>query len=239
MEAEADAAGSTADAQDLVFLLDVDNTLLDNDALKLEIGRRVEAVVGRQRAERFWQLYEEVRQEEDYVDYPQTLVRFLAESGSSANPAELGEIFHGLPFSSFLYPGVMETLDYLKSLGTVVILSDGDQVFQAAKIRNSGLADAVEGRVLIYVHKELELPKVFAQYPAGHYVAVDDKARILSAIEVEFHARFTTVFVLQGHYAREGEFKPEPDIVIHHIAELRDLTKEQLIRAGAERTAAT
>ncbi len=214
---------------DLVFLLDVDNTLLDNDALKVEISSRIEATVGKQPAERFWTIYEEVRQEEEYVDYPETLSRFVAECGASARGDRVQEILDTLSFARFLYPGVMETLQYLWTLGTVTILSDGDQVFQRQKIRKSGLEDAVKGNVMIYIHKEDHLSEIFARYPAKHYVIVDDKARILSLLEATGPETFTTVFVLQGHYSREVGFQPPPDVVIQHISDLRSFSKEQFL----------
>ena len=214
---------------DLAFLLDVDNTLLDNDALKVEIGRRIERLVGAQLASRFWTLYEAVREERDVVDYPRTVDRFLAENGSAVTPEALRDVFATLRFSAFLYPGALAAIRYLHTLGTVVILSDGDQVFQPEKIRQSGLADAVGGNVLIYVHKELELPQVFARYPARHYVMVDDKPRILAALEDDRPSFITTVFVLQGHYATEGKYQPSPDFVIRQIADLTGLSKEQFL----------
>jgi FMN phosphatase YigB (HAD superfamily) len=238
MENEADGSRPSPSEQRLVFLLDVDNTLLDNDALKAEIGRRVEALVGAELAQRFWVLYEEVRQERDFVDYPETLVRFLHEQGEAAKPEQLREIFESLPFSEFVYPGVKETLQHLRALGTPVILSDGDQVFQPRKIRLSGLEAAVGGDVLIYVHKEHELVHVFARYPADHYVVVDDKPRILSRLEEDCPTTFTTIFVLQGHYAREGEYSPAPDITIHHIAELSSFSRAQFLEGAADRAPA-
>jgi FMN phosphatase YigB (HAD superfamily) len=235
MEAETSRSAPSSVKQDLVFLLDVDNTLLDNDALKAQIGARVEGLFGRQMAERFWQIYEEVRQEEDYVDYPETVSRFVRQYGASARLDHLQAIFDSLPFADFLYAGVLETLRHLWSLGTVAILSDGDHVFQPQKIRKSGLEDAVKGNVMIYVHKELHLPEIFARYPADHYVIVDDKARILSLLEANGPATFTTVFVLQGHYAKEGEFVPAPDIVIQHISDLAKFSNEQFLHPNANR----
>jgi FMN phosphatase YigB (HAD superfamily) len=237
METEAQFGNpQSSEKRDLAFLLDVDNTLLDNDALKAEIGHRIEALVGPEPARRFWVLYEEVRQEQDFVDYPETLRRFVHEYWELAKPQQLQEIFDSLPFSSFLYPGVLETLEHLRSLGTAVILSDGDQVFQPLKIRRSGLEDAVGANVLIYVHKEHELPRVFARYPADHYVVVDDKSRILSALEQDNPSTFITVFVLQGHYAHEGATEPAPDFVIHHISELCSFTKERFLQGKENRT---
>lgn len=229
---ENDAVGGRPSPHEhrLVFLLDVDNTLLDNDALKAYIGRQIESLVGARLAQRFWVLYEEVRQERDFVDYPETLARFVREQVEAAKPEQLRELFEALPFAEFVYPGVMETLQHLRSLGTAVILSDGDQVFQPRKIRRSGLEAAVGGNVLIYVHKEHELVHVFARYPADHYVVVDDKPRILSRLEEDCPSTFTTIFVLQGHYAREGEYSPAPDITIHRIAELSSFSRAQFLR---------
>jgi len=239
METEAQIGNRrTGKERELVFLLDVDNTLLDNDALKAEIANRVEALVGPEPARRFWVLYEEVRQEQDFVDYPETIRRFVHEYGEVAKPQRLQGIFDTLPFSSFLYPGVLETLECLRSLGTVVILSDGDQVFQPLKIRKSGLEEAVGGNVLIYVHKEHELPRVFDRYPADHYVVVDDKSRILSALEEYNPSTFITVVVLQGHYAQEGATEPAPDFVIHHISELQSFTKERFLQGKEQSSSA-
>lgn len=238
METEAGGTRSPRERLQFVFLLDVDNTLLNNDALKAEIGTRVESLVGSELARRFWVLYEEVRQEQDFVDYPETLVRFIHEHGETARPVHLREIFESLPFASFLYPGVMETLEHLSSFGAVVILSDGDQVFQRRKIRMSGLEHAVGSNVLIYVHKEHELSHVFERYPAEHYVVVDDKPRILSVLEEECPSKFTTVLVLQGHYAQEGAYQPTPDIVIHHIAELASCSREEFSRGRPNRAIA-
>jgi FMN phosphatase YigB (HAD superfamily) len=218
---------SSDGAGDLVFLLDVDNTLLDNDRLKSDLNTTLLRVLGEEGAERFWQLYEEVRKEQDYVDYPTTLQRYRSVAGDTGKTKELVRVFDQIDFHSYLYPDVLPTLEYLKSLGTAVILSDGDQVFQRRKIDESGLTAAVDGHVLIYVHKEAELMQVFGSYPARHYVVVDDKPRILSVLERDCPTTFTTVMVLQGHYAKEGEYQPAPDYIIRHIADLRGMTREE------------
>jgi FMN phosphatase YigB (HAD superfamily) len=238
METDLHPTAPSDDRQDLVFLLDVDNTLLDNDALKAEIAARIEALVGRQLADGFWELYEEVRRDKDYVDYPETISRFIHKYHAAAKGDRLQAIFDSLPFATFLYPGVLQTLQYLWSLGTAAILSDGDPVFQPQKIKKSGLEDAVKGNVMIYVHKELQLPNVFERYPAKHYVIVDDKARILSVLEANSPVIFTTVFVLQGHYAQEGESQPPPDIVIQRISDLGVLSKEQFMNPRPDRMTA-
>jgi phosphoglycolate phosphatase-like HAD superfamily hydrolase len=211
----------------LVFLLDVDNTLLDNDRLKADLATRIEDAVGPQMAARFWEIYEQVRADEDYVDFPETIRRFAAEPAGAASSPELDRIIHAVPFRTYLYPNVLETIEYLNSLGEAVILSDGDPVFQPLKIRESGLAAAVGGRVLVYVHKEDELPSVFAAYPADHYVVVDDKPRIVSTLERCCPTTFTTVLVLQGKYARPEDANPKPDLVIEHIADLRNVSAHQ------------
>jgi FMN phosphatase YigB (HAD superfamily) len=172
-------------------------------------------------------VYEEVRHEQDYVDYPTTLQRYKAASGDVEKASELDSVFDQIDFRQYLYPDVLPTLYYLKSIGAVVILSDGDQIFQRRKIDESGLTAAVDGHVLIYIHKEAELRQVFGAYPARHYVVVDDKPRILSVLEHDCPTTFTTIMVLQGHYAIKGEYTPAPDYVISHIADLCGFSREQ------------
>lgn len=222
----------------IVFLLDVDNTLLDNDRLKEDLADRIRREIGPERANRFWELYEQVRSEKDYVDFPTTLLRFAQEIGEE-DAQVVTELVESIPFSDYLYPHVLDTISYLDTLGEAVILSDGDPVFQPYKIRQSGLEDAVHGRVLIYVHKEDALPDVFAAYPADHYVAVDDKPKIVSALEACCPSTFTTVLVLQGKYARPEEAHPSPDYIIEHIGDLRSYSLDQFLEPGRRRTAAS
>ncbi|HEX6508525.1 MAG TPA: HAD family hydrolase [Chloroflexota bacterium] len=224
---------------DIVFMLDVDNTLLDNDALKADLADRLRQLLGENAAERFWEIYEQVRQDEDVVDYPETVKRFVDERGDGGLRSSLVQILDTIPFSSYLYPHAIETIEYLKTIGVPVIVSDGDPVFQPLKILRSGLEAAVDGRVLIYVHKEEHLPDVFRRYPARHYVAIDDKPRILSLLESCCPSTFTTVLVLQGHYGVEGEHTPPPDMVIQRIGDLRNVSKDQFLRDSAHPAAAT
>ena len=223
----------------LVFLLDVDNTLLDNDKLKQDLMLHLNERVGAERGERFWQIYESVRAERDYVDYPRTLELFTAAYGDPALGRQVKQLLDDIPFERYLYPGALETIAYLKTLGTAIILSDGDDVFQRYKITRSGLEQAVDGHVLIYVHKERELPQVFKLYPAGHYVAVDDKPRIVSALEASCPAEFTTVLVLQGKYAQARDVSPQPDYVVPHIADLQRMTRDQFLHGGPQPAAGT
>lgn len=212
----------------IVFLLDVDNTLLNNDALKADIAHELKEQLGTEKSTRFWELYEEVRHEEDFVDYPRTVERLAEEYHDPAMGRELNDVLRAFPFRNYLYPHVLDAIAHLKTMGTVVILSDGDTVFQPLKIRESGLEAAVDGHVLIYVHKEEELPKVFATYPADHYVMVDDKPRILASLETCCPTEFTTVLVCQGKYAQD-EATPRPDYVIEHIADLLTFTRVQFL----------
>jgi FMN phosphatase YigB (HAD superfamily) len=231
--------GTESTASGLIFLLDVDNTLLDNDGLKAYFRERILAAIGPAFNDEFWSLYERVREEEDYVDYPETLRRFVAEYGSDVDVQALESVFDAPPFASFLYPDTMDTLAHMRALGTPVILSDGDQVFQARKIRESGLAAAVDDRVLIYVHKENELSAVFAQFPGRHYIMVDDKARIRADLSRACPSTFTTVHVLQGHYADDGPYTPAPDFEVHNIGELQSFTLGQLEKQTASAAAPT
>lgn len=217
------------DRRTLTFLLDVDNTLIDNDQIKVDIDARLRDAIGSEETSRFWELYEEVRKEEDYVDFPRTVQRMVDEYNDPGLGRRLTELLDSFPFKKYLYPGVFPTLQHLQTLGTTVILSDGDSAFQPHKIQASGLSEAVGQRVLVYVHKEAQLQAVFQKYPADHYVAVDDKPRITSALERECPTLFTTVLVLQGKYAHPDEFEPRPDYVVPHIADLQQFTREQFL----------
>lgn len=204
----------------LVFLLDVDNTLLDNDRLKQDVAAELDRVLGPVKAATFWSTYESVRSEKDYVDYPTTLRRVEVVLNDPVLSQKMYAVLDSIDFVGYLYSGVMEVLRHLKELGQVVILSDGDQVFQRKKIEASGLAAAVDDNVLIYVHKEQELTKVFGAYPAAHYVAVDDKPRIIAALEQDCPDKFTTILVVQGKYARDDDYVPKADYTVAHIADL-------------------
>ncbi len=218
----------------LVFLLDVDNTLIDFDSVKKDLDEHLRAEVGPILAERFWDLYERIRKEEGVVNIP----RSLRELRQQTSLAEMGEqtfahvqsIFDNYPFFQALYPQALETLAYLGTLGLTVIVSDGDPIYQAEKVFHSNLADAVEGRVLLYTHKQEHLDEITARYPADHYVMIDDKPDILYDSKMRLGDRLTMVFVLQGKYAA-GE-KPSnfvPDITVQHIADLQNFTADQFM----------
>lgn len=218
----------------LVFLFDVDNTLLDNDRLKRDLAERLQNLLGPERARIFWEIYEVVRGEEEYVDLPETVRRWSTRAADPETGAELDALLDNWNFRAYLYPDALEAISHLWTLGTVAILSDGDTVFQPRKILASGLQDAVHGNVLIYVHKEEELQSVFAAFPADQYVMIDDKPRILAALERESPTRFTTVLVLQGTYGVEHEFTPEPDYVIEHIGDLISFSRSDFLSTRRE-----
>ena len=180
----------------LSFLLDVDNTLLDNDALKEVLAAQLRQDLGDAGATHFWGLYEDVRHERDVVDLPLTVQRYAAETGRKEQAAIIDQILGSLPFPRFLYPHALDTLRHLATLGTVSILSDGDQVFQRRKIERSGLAAAVAGRVRIYTHKQDHLDEVVLRQPGEQTVLIDDKARILDDVKRILGPQVTTVHVL-------------------------------------------
>jgi FMN phosphatase YigB (HAD superfamily) len=213
----------------MIIFFDVDNTLLDNDGLKADLASRIEAALGKRRAGRFWEIYEDVRNEEDYVDYPTTIKRFAAGDADPLARIVLRDLVFNYPFSDRLYPHAIETLEELNTVGLPVILSDGDPVYQPWKIQRSGLAGAVGGRVMICVHKEEELPEVFAKYPADHYVMVDDKPRIHAALEQCCATDFTTILVKQGKYATDASARPRPDYTVDAVGDLRFWQKEQFL----------
>jgi FMN phosphatase YigB (HAD superfamily) len=205
----------------LVVMLDVDNTLVDNDRFAADLRTRLLANFGETECARYWALYAQLRDELGYADYLSTLQRFRA--GLEEHPALLGmsEFLLEYPFDQALFPQALEALAHLREYATTVILSDGDVVFQPRKIQRSGIWQAVQGRVLIYVHKEKMLEAVQKHYPARHYVMVDDKADILANMKRLMGDTLTTIFVRQGHYAQGvQQVDPLPDRTIDRIADL-------------------
>lgn len=218
------------DTVELAFLLDVDNTLLNNDQAKEGINLEVQRILGADGARRFWEIYEKVRAERGYVDFPATVSEVAAGEGGRRTGEALMTMLDTFPFRSYLYPHALETIAYLATLGEPDVVSDGDPIFQRHKIDVSGITEAVEGRVLVVAHKELELDRVFARFPARHYAAVDDKPRIISALERDCPSTFTTVLVEQGKYAAEADPGPAPDIIVARIGDLRGLSREEFLR---------
>jgi FMN phosphatase YigB (HAD superfamily) len=215
----------------LVCLLDVDNTLLDNDRVTADLRRFLEGEVGAEGTRRYWEIFEQLREELGYADYLGTLQRYRAEYPRDPHVLHLSAYLIDYPFANRLYPESLDVIDYLKTFATVVILSDGDVVFQPRKIERSGLGSLVDDNVLIYVHKEHELDDVEARFPAEHYVVVDDKLRILSAIKAVWGERVTTVFPRQGHYAHDPEILaayPPADITVERIGALLDVAPDAL-----------
>jgi FMN phosphatase YigB (HAD superfamily) len=205
----------------LVFFLDVDNTLLDNDALKTHYQRELGRIAGEYGARRFWEIYEEIRAASDVIDYPATLARFLDERpGLSA--ASLEPVIMDAPFTRYVYPGALALIQRIWDTGEPVILSDGDPVYQPRKIERAGLAAAARGNVLVYAHKQDHLDEILSRFPADHYVQVDDKASLLATTKRRLDGRVTTVHVRQGHYAVDPPQGPSPDLTIERIADLVD-----------------
>ena len=216
----------------VAFLLDVDNTLLDNDRVARDLRRHLEAAFGVERAARYWELFEELRKELGYADYLGALQRYRLAHPRDPHLLAVSSYLVNYPFANRLFPGSLDVLEHLERWGPTIILSDGDVVFQPRKIERSGLFDAVAGRVLIYIHKERELDDVARRYPAEHYVLVDDKVRILTAVKQVWRERLTAVFVRQGHYARDPGTAtyPPADITIERIGELVNFELSDLIR---------
>ena len=209
-----------------VFLFDVDNTLLDNDAVQADLHAHIETEFGPQVRARYVAILEELRSTLGYVDYLGALQRLRLEEMRDPKILLLSEFLLEYPFQRRLYPGALEAIGELAHKGMVAILSDGDVVFQPRKVRRSGLWDAVAGRVLIYIHKERMLADVETRLPARHYVMIDDKRRLLTAMKGYWRERVTTVQPMQGHYAvgpRADNDYPEPDIVLASIAAARGL----------------
>ncbi len=220
-----------------VFLLDVDNTLLDNDRVTDDLKRHLVREVGEEPAERYWAIFEALRSELGYADYLGALQRYRSGRPHDPNLLAVSRFMVDYPFANRLYPNSLDVVDHLKQWGPAVILSDGDVVFQPRKVDRSGLFEAVDGNVLIYVHKEQELADVERRYPARHYVLVDDKLRILSAVKEVWGARVTTVLPRQGHYAHDARMLaayPPADLTITRVGELLAYDLQALIAAARE-----
>lgn len=210
-----------------MFLLDVDNTLLDNDKVIADLRQQLEQDFGTVSADRYWSIFEALRKELGYADYLGALQRYRvdAELGLNGDPRllEMSDYLIDYPFADVLYAGSLAVIERLDQFGQTVILSDGDAVFQPRKVRRSGIREAVDGRVLIYIHKEEMLDRMQQRYPARHYVMVDDKLRILAAMKAVMHDQLTTVFVRQGHYALDAAVVaafPQADFSVERIGDL-------------------
>jgi FMN phosphatase YigB (HAD superfamily) len=207
----------------VVFLFDVDNTLLDNDGVQADLKEHLEQAYGASARDRYWEILEQLRSELGYVDYLGALERFRAEQIHRPDVLRISNWLVDYPFADRLYPGALEVVKHVQQWGPAVILSDGDAVFQPRKVERSGLWRAVDDRVLIYIHKERELDDVERLYPANHYVLIDDKLRILAAVKKIWGERVTTVFPKQGHYALDPQALaeyPAADIELACIADL-------------------
>ena len=207
----------------IVFLVDVDNTLVDNDGIQQDLKDHLERTYGLAARERYWRILEELFVELGYRDYIGALQRFRVEHPQEVELLSMSSFLMDYPFADRLYPGALEVLKRLRSLAPTVILSDGDVVFQPRKVEHAGIADAVDGHVLIYIHKEEALADVERRYPAEHYVLVDDKLRILDAVKQIWGERVTTVFPRQGQYAHDAKLLsalPPADVTIERIGDL-------------------
>jgi FMN phosphatase YigB (HAD superfamily) len=204
----------------LVFLVDVDNTLLDNDQIQEDLKRHLEREFGATTRDRYWAILEALFVELGYRDYLGALQRYRVEHPKDVHLMSMSSYLVDYPFATRLYSGALDVIERLRALGPTVILSDGDVVFQPRKVERSGIWEAVDGNVLIYIHKEEELDDVARRYPAQHYVLIDDKPRILAAVKEAWGDRVTTVFPRQGQYARDAKSYRPADVTVEHIGDL-------------------
>ena len=214
-----------AQPHEVVFLLDVDNTLLDNDQVAADLRGYLTGAFGAERQERYWVLFEQLRSELGYADYLGALQRYRVENPRDPHLLKVSSYLVDYPFANRLYPGALDVLERFRGRGRTVILTDGDVVFQPRKLERSGIYETVEGHVLIYIHKEEALADVERRYPAEHYVLVDDKLRILTAVKNAWTDRVTTVFVRQGQFAHDPKVVasyPPADVTIERVSDLLD-----------------
>ncbi len=223
---------------DMVFLFDVDNTLLDNDRVEMDLRRHLESEFGVESKNRYFAILEELRAELGYTDYLGALQRYRLEKQCDHRLLMMSSFLVDYPFADRLYPQSLDVLKHVQAWGPAVILSDGDVVFQPRKVQRSGLWDVVEGRVLIYVHKERMLADIEKRYPARHYIMVDDKLRILAAMKSSWGDRLTTVFPCQGHYAldqRNVDAYPRAQITVERIGDLLQYDLAAFLGADGKR----
>ncbi len=210
----------------VVFLFDVDNTLLDNDRIQGDLDRHIAQLFGAAAAQTYWSLYESLRRKLGYADYLGAIQQFRLQCADELRAQDLAAFLLEYPFADRLYPRALEAITHLSQFGPGVVLSDGDVVLQPRKISAAGIAAAVAGRVLIYVHKERMLQDVLRRHPARHYVMIDDKLRVLDGMKRQWRERLTTVFVRQGHYANDPAVRrqyPPAQIELDRIGGLCDL----------------
>jgi FMN phosphatase YigB (HAD superfamily) len=208
---------------DLVFLFDVDNTLLNNDHVTADLKNHLQQQVGPERQQRYWDIFEQIRTELGYADYLGALQRYRIEYPHDPGLLTVSHFFINYPFATRLYPDSLDAIEHVKQWGKAAVLSDGDVVFQPLKVERSGIYEAVNRNVLIYIHKEKELQDVEHRFPADHYILIDDKIRILTDVKKVWGDRVTTVFPKQGHYALDPKIVnayPPADITISRIGEL-------------------
>ncbi len=221
--------------RDLVFMIDLDNTILDNDGVKKDLEAKMLDILGDTLAARFWELYEIVRKDRDVIDFYEQMKRLRDEVSDDKKPIvdAAADALADWDFSSRVYPKAIDTVLHLKSMGLPLVLSDGDPVFQPTKIHKCGVTEAVDGRVFIFAHKERYLPAVEAQFKANHYVLIDDKPGILMRSKAALGDRLTTVHVLQGKYALDPKLAVDytPDIVTKNFSDLLTYTPAQFHKA--------
>jgi FMN phosphatase YigB (HAD superfamily) len=207
-------------AHPIVFLVDVDNTLLDNDRIQDDLKRHLEREFGAASRDRYWAILEALFVELGYRDYLGALQRYRTEHPWDVHLMTMSSYLVDYPFANRLYPGALDVVERFRTWGPTVILTDGDVVFQPRKVERSGIFEAADGHVLIYIHKEEALDDVERRYPAQHYVVVDDKPRILAALKEAWGERVTTVLPRQGRYARDAKAYRPADLTVERIGDL-------------------
>lgn len=228
-------------AHDLVFLFDVDDTLLDNDAVNADLDAHIANAFGEAGRKLYREIYEALRDRVGYADYLGAIQQFRVRCGDEVRAQDLGAYLLEYPFAERLYPRALEAIAQVSRFGTAIVLSDGDAVLQPRKISAAGIADAVDGRVLVYVHKETMLADVERRFPARQYVIVEDKLRVIDALKRHWRERLTTVFVRQGHYAHDPEIAtqyPPAQLALESIGDLCGRAREDFLSETSTATTA-
>jgi FMN phosphatase YigB (HAD superfamily) len=224
----------------LVVLLDVDNTLLDNDRFAVDLSAYLLKQFGADGRDRYWRLFAQRRDDLGYADYLGAVQAFRGGYDDDRDRLGLSAFVLDYPFAERLYPRALEVLAHLRACAPTVIFTEGDLVFQPRKLRSAGIWDAAGGQAIVCLHKTFALTLLHRRYPAAHYFMIDDKPALLAAMKRLLGTALTTVLVHQGQYARESSAgfqerrvpplpstRPRPDLEIERIADLlgRDPTR--------------
>jgi len=192
-----------------LFLVDLDNTLLNNDAVKAEIRKSLITVLGQSDAQHFWDHYNAIRTKTNLVDFPSAIKKYCEEKNAKTCDIRLKKIFHSINFKQALYPNVENVLNHLKTKGEVALFTEGDMIYQKVKIEKSGVG-AMVNHIYHFEHKLEHFEAIKKKFHTYHIVVIDDRSETLMKLKA-LYPEITIVEVCQGHYS-DVDHKPHPEL---------------------------